>query len=252
MSYKKREPNLSSQDTVPASLAELGTRIREVSERLGGKKTLAQAAQIRESQLYRYISGENLPGLETLLAIAKAAGVSPGWLLSGDEQPTGVELPSAPIRIEPDLPFDSGSMEGDDAKFVLVPRYDVRASAGAGAFADQNQVMGYLAFRRDWVRRTLGVDPNHLAIISAIGDSMEPTIRHGDVLLVQTTPVEHVIDGAVYVLARGDHLVVKRLQQFVTGALKVFSDNQAYETEVVDNGDAIAICGRVLWMGRTL
>ncbi len=49
-------------------------------------------------------------------------------------------------------------------------------------------------------------------MITATGDSMEETIRDGDVLLVDTS-IDRVKDNAIYIVAYGDALLVKRLHR---------------------------------------
>jgi len=137
--------------------------------------------------------------------------------------------------------------------FVLVPRYDIQASAGPGAFTDQEQIVDYLAFSRDWVSRTLRVDPSKLVLISAVGDSMEPAIRAGDLLLVDTS-VGSFIDDAIYVIVMFEHLVVKRIQRFFRGAVIVKSDNPAYIEQTLGPDEAadVQVAGRVRWIGRMI
>ncbi|MFZ2619625.1 MAG: methyltransferase domain-containing protein [Alphaproteobacteria bacterium] len=63
-------------------------RLEDCAERAGGKRALAQAAGFSEAQLFRYLRGDSAPDAEKLLAIAKAAKVDAGWLLTGREAPT--------------------------------------------------------------------------------------------------------------------------------------------------------------------
>ena len=102
--------------------------------------------------------------------------------------------------------------------------------------------------------RALGVDPQGLALISARGDSMEPAIRAGDLLLIDTS-VDQVEDDAIYVLVMDGHLVVKRLQRFVGGAVSVKSDNAAYVEQTLSAEELstyATITGRVRWIGRMI
>lgn len=138
--------------------------------------------------------------------------------------------------------------------FILVPRYDVEASAGPGALTEREHVIDYMAFQEGWVRRSLGLDPQGLALISAKGDSMEPAIRAGDLLLVDTS-VNEVEDDAIYILVMDGHLVVKRLQRFVGGAVSVKSDNAAYVEQTLSAEELSSyatITGRVRWIGRMI
>lgn len=143
----------------------------------------------------------------------------------------------------------SGEMPG----YVLVPRYDVSASAGPGLLADSEQVVDHLAFREDWVRRSLGADPRRLVLITAAGESMEPTICSGDLLLIDTS-IDRVVDNAIYVVVYAGHLVVKRVQRFFNGAVTIKSDNPAYVEETLGPDDALSliVAGRVRWIARII
>lgn len=137
--------------------------------------------------------------------------------------------------------------------FVLVPRYDVHGSMGNGSVIHSEQIVDHLAFRAEWVRTALGASPEQLVLISAIGDSMEPTLRAGDLLLIDrsVTGVKH---DSIYAFAVGDELRVKRVQRLYDGTLIVKSDNPGYisETLTPEQADKVNIVGRVVWTGRRM
>ncbi len=73
-------------------------------------------------------------------------------------------------------------------------------------------------------------------VLTVTGDSMEPTLRSGDKLLVDSTRNNPAVPG-LYVMAFGDMAVVKRIE-LIPGSnparLRISSDNQlhhAYETD---------------------
>lgn len=138
-------------------------------------------------------------------------------------------------------------------EYVRVPRYEVAASAGGGAFVESEQVVDYLSFRSEWVRNALGVSVNDLALINVIGDSMEPTLSDGDVVLLDMT-FRGVQDSSIYVLQLNGTLLVKRIQHRLDGSLEVISDNQRYRPETVTGNEAnqLKIIGRVVWAGRKM
>lgn len=84
-SYKKGESEKRKDDgsDVPILLSEIGSRISEISRKYG-KKGFAVKANISESHLYRYLAGKSDPTASKIIAMAKAANVSPGWLLTGE------------------------------------------------------------------------------------------------------------------------------------------------------------------------
>ncbi|MGB1111179.1 MAG: helix-turn-helix domain-containing protein [Gammaproteobacteria bacterium] len=67
----------------PESIA-LGQRLRELADRVGGKKEMARLGGISEVQIYRYINGENVPSIRAIARLAEAADVSLNWLATGE------------------------------------------------------------------------------------------------------------------------------------------------------------------------
>ncbi len=63
--------------------AGIGGRINEISRLAGGKKKLARAAGLSESQLHRIISGESQAKIENIAAMAVHCGVTIDWLATG-------------------------------------------------------------------------------------------------------------------------------------------------------------------------
>lgn len=233
-------------------------RLKIAAGRAGGVDELAKAAGIARRTFGNYLSGRNEPKRPQLLAIARASGVSVSWLASGDGPMSAAE-PTAEIRHDSPgmgeaaappsfLAAPALSSEG----FALLPRHDVRAPAGGGVLRSP-QVVDVLAFRADWIRHTLGLDPGDLALIAATGDSMRPTIKHGDLLLLDLT-AGHVRDDAIYALDVGGALLVRRIQALAGGGMRVISDNPAYPPEELAAHDAghLRILGRVVWHGAPI
>lgn len=137
--------------------------------------------------------------------------------------------------------------------FVLVPRYDVQGSMGNGAVIHSEQIVDHLAFKADWVRLELGANPKNLVLISAVGDSMEPTLRPGDLLLVDRSE-NGVKQDAIYAIALDGELRIKRVQRLFDGRLIIRSDNPGYQPEEIGPGvtDTVNIIGRVVWAGRRM
>jgi len=106
---------------------------------------------------------------------------------------------------------------------------------------------------KDWVKNALGVSRKDLVLISVKGDSMQPTLSEGDLILVDTA-VREFEDSAIYVLRKGDGLFVKRVHHKLDGTIIVKSDNQHYEPETYgpESAPAVQVVGRVVWVGRKL
>ena len=147
---------------------------------------------------------------------------------------------------------DQSPLETAVNDMTLVQRLDVVASAGIGFLNPTEQAVDVVAFQSEWLR-SLGVSPSFARIINARGDSMEKTIRDGDLLLVDTSVTE-VRDNGIYCVVYGNMLLVKRIHLRINGSLQLISDNPVYPAEDVPAGEAdgITIAGRVMWFGRSI
>jgi peptidase S24-like protein len=134
-----------------------------------------------------------------------------------------------------------------------VPRLDVGAAAGAGAFDGDERIEAHIAFDPVWLRRLARGAPDLLSIIRVAGDSMAPTLADGDDILVDRGDgAERVRDG-VYVLRMDDALVVKRLAlNPAARTLTIRSDNPAYPSWPDCDPAAVEVVGRVVWAGRRI
>ncbi|RYG59925.1 MAG: class I SAM-dependent methyltransferase [Alphaproteobacteria bacterium] len=64
-------------------------RLTACIERVGGKRAMANAALISEAQLFRYVNAVTQVPSDRLVAIANAAQVDAGWLLTGEGSASG-------------------------------------------------------------------------------------------------------------------------------------------------------------------
>lgn len=131
---------------------------------------------------------------------------------------------------------------------ALAPRYDLQASAGPGSVVEihHEEVVDVLAFRRDYLRE-LGVPPDRVAVIAVRGDSMADTLHDGDLIIVDTSPIERKASG-IYVIVKGDALLVKRLNFKMSGSVEIRSDNRAYAAETLSpiEFEQVRLVGRMV------
>lgn len=190
----------------------------------------ARRVSISDNAIRKYLDGSQ-PGLEALQKIAQTSGVSLTWLVNGEGEPFDGTLPS---------------------DFISIPRLSVHASAGNGAVMLAEDPVGLMAFQTDWLRKR-NINPEFASVISATGDSMEPTIRDGDVLLVDRS-IDTIRDQGIYVAVVGGMVVVKRVQVRADRAVILKSDNGLYGEEIFEESriDQLQIVGRVMWFGRSI
>lgn len=136
---------------------------------------------------------------------------------------------------------------------VMVPLLALGASAGAGSLDDDERAAGIMAFDAQWLRN-LGVrQQQRVSIIRVDGESMAPTLKDGDDIMVDhTDDAAHLRDG-IYVLHLDGVLMVKRIAMGpLRGRFSVLSDNAHYPDWTDIDPELVDIVGRVLWTGRRL
>jgi phage repressor protein C with HTH and peptisase S24 domain len=205
--------------------AELGLSYEALAEQLG---VSWQTVQQWEK--------DTAPKRTRLVEVAKALQTTPEFLLIGIEVPSDSEFPRSPSEDE----------------YALIPQYSTRASCGNGFLNDHVEVKGGLAFKREWLAR-FNLNEKNASVIYAHGDSMNPTIQDGDVLLLDQSP-SPVRPGEVYAVMMDDEVVVKRLiKEFGITLLRSDNPNKtAYPNISVPPGHNLQVIGRVVWRGGGL
>lgn len=210
-------------------------------------RTIAAATGIHESTISKWRNGKAPvnPSLENLERLARALKVPVSYLIS-DEAPV------------------VGHFEAGGEAFSTLPVL-VEVAAGVPRFAPDDGEPLRLAFRTSWLQQLVGtVDERYVYLARVKGDSMHPTIRDGNVILVQRwypPPLEErargvpwIENGAIYLLqeADGDGQTVKRLA-LADDHLTVYADNPAFAPYSIDLAERDArgvILGRARWIGQ--
>lgn len=132
---------------------------------------------------------------------------------------------------------------------VWIAHYDVRAAMGGGQIPhDYPEMLQDIRVSPTHLRE-MGVkfkDHFHLKMITGWGQSMAPTIKDRDPLLVDITIREFTGDG-IYLFSHDEMLYVKRLQKKGKGRFKMISDNKHHEPEEIRVDDT-HILARVLYV----
>ena len=176
---------------------------------------------------------------------ARELDVSTDYLYGLTEHPE----PAATLAAKVSELDDAGALATSDSREfrpVLLTQ-GTGIAAGAGANAADERVLGSLAFRDDWLKRH-GLNTAHCRVIEVIGESMEPTLQHRAMILVdfQRTVRRH---NKIFAVRTETGPVVKRLQRTEDG-WRLVSDNKNYKP--VPWPDGAVVLGQVMWTGRTL
>jgi phage repressor protein C with HTH and peptisase S24 domain len=177
------------------------------------------------------------------LYLCRKYGLNPQWLESGlGTMYIAGQGDSAPVR-DPSVPG------ADPEEFAYVPKVRARLSAGGGSLVVDEAIETYYAFRHAWLRRKGQI--SQMRLMRVTGDSMEPTLRDEDVVLIDLSQIE-TYAGKIYAVGIDEEIVVKRLDK-KPGKLVLVSDNrQLYPPLEVtlDENSNVRVIGRVIWMSR--
>jgi phage repressor protein C with HTH and peptisase S24 domain len=215
---------------------EVGERIKALIESVGGLARASEIASVSHDTLAKWRDGKARPAFYGLATLARAAGKSADWVLTG--------AASAPrLALDPELTDE----------FTLVPRLGVEASAGHGLVALAEEVTERLAFKTDWLR-DMGLSPTFVGLVTCRGDSQDPVIKDGALMLVDMRPDQVIRSGCFYVIVLEGDVLVKLINRRTDGTIELISHNTAYPKEIIDSQrlDKLTIPGRVVWAGQKL
>jgi transcriptional regulator with XRE-family HTH domain len=142
--------------------------------------------------------------------------------------------------------FSRPGQVGDE---VWIAHYDVRAAMGGGQIPQEYPEMLQDVRVSPQHLREMGVrfkEHFHLKMITGWGQSMAPTIKDRDPLLVDVTIREFTGDG-IYLFSHDEMLYVKRLQKKGKERFKMISDNERHDPEEIRVDDT-HILARVLYV----
>lgn len=226
--------NATQRITMPENLIDrLRTRMKELGLNPG---EVADQAGIGKSFVHDILLGRSLnPTTEKLGKVANVLGTSVEYLLNGT------------------LPVSNSEVILRGETFSAVPFVNVVASMGGGAIVEEESEVNAWLFPRAWICEGLATFPSHLRLIKVSGDSMEPTLRNNDTIMIDTSK-SNPSRGGLYVLDDGYGLVAKRLDKIIGSGqamVRIISDNSqypAYERMI----DEIRIIGKIVWFARQI
>lgn len=236
-----------NSSALPNPVQEIGMRLREIRGAQSQAEFCASLG-VHKNTYGGYERGDRTPDAILIANVCALYGIRLEWLLWG-------KPPMRADRVIEGPPDGTG--ESDAAPYglapglVYLPLVRARLAAGNGSLETEADVQGYFAFRRDWIASK--GNPAHLVLMKVSGDSMEPELRDGDMVLIDQAQRDP-IPGRLYAVGIEDGIVVKLLD-VAPGKLLLRSVNaEKYDPiEVNLRGDLAAtvrIIGRVIWQCR--
>lgn len=191
----------------------------------------------QQSAVSQYLNGRIPLNLDALLKLSAALGVQ-----AADIYPEIARaLPTAPAAPDP----------SDRYEFATRVHGAVLSAGNGGTTWAHEEVDGSHAFTRDWLRRKR-LSIAHCRVLTIEGDSMQPELQDGYVVLIDLSDCHPIKSGKVYALSVEGEQRIKRLFRQADGSLLIRSDNPdktRYPDELVapQHLDRVKIIGRKRW-----
>ena len=216
-------------------MSELSNAIMNRVKTLLKEKDISQAEFARKigvspQTLSAWLMNRNTPGIDAIAKMCEVLKVSPSWLFTGK-----MDDPNHQTIIKEDS--------------ICIPLFEeVTASCGNGTRIETATEVRLIEVNLQWISRFCGsANKKALNIISINGDSMEPTFKDGDFVIVDISAKRAYTD-AVFAYMLDDDLFVKRVQRSGR-SLVIMSDNPRYKTITLTSEDmeyGFKIIGRVV------
>ncbi|MBB5987390.1 S24 family peptidase [Sphingobium lignivorans] len=195
---------------------------------------LARAAGVAVTTINRPYNGTATTRLSqpTLEKLRARFPTYPGWT----EQEASVAVPKVAGTYRP--------AEDGRPELVEVAEIDLRFGLG-GAFMDEHPEIQVRSFSRAWLRQITTSPPDQLCWAKGRGNSMEPTISDGDIILIDRTEQRVDYGDLYWAIAFGQVGMIKRLRPMPDGSVKILSDNPSVPPDVAVD-DELHVFGRVV------
>jgi len=221
-----------------------GDRIRERLIACGKSQAeLAREIKVSPQAVSKLIIGGTNETAK-LYQIARFLETTPEYL-TGESDDAGAAAGMSDKR----LGFRGPAPERDpDA--VEIDHIDLQLGMG-GAFIDGHVEVSRRTFSRSWLRQITHSDPANLAWTRGDGDSMEPTIRTGEIVLIDRSKLTPGMDDKIWAITIGDIGMIKRLRALPSGTIEIHSDNPHVSPAFAADGE-LHVIGRVVAVVRRL
>lgn len=192
----------------------------------------ARAIGVAITSLNRWLIGEADPSRSNLIKTAKASGVSLEWLALG-------------IGDQKEFPVEITESQQND-NFELIDDFrNVRVSAGFGAFNGDNQTPKKISIEKAWFHAR-HLKPKDCAMFLVNGDSMYPTLKDGEEIIVDRSKRE-LDEGKIFVINHQGAMWVKKVR-FNFNGIDLISDNSTYNpiSLTTEEANSLMIIGQVV------
>lgn len=220
------------------------------------QQQLADRLGWRQSRIGNYEAGVRDIGTDDLRSIAEALEMTFDELVSGNYSSTSIgnqTISGSSVNITTANQINHGvglitQPEQDTSHTHRIDYLDVRAAAGLTGFenSDYPEIISSLYLTDEGMAQLVGKkSADGICLVNVPTDSMEPTIRKGDWVFLDTNINYYNGDG-VYAFAIDNALFIKRIQKLVGGGYRLHSDNKDYDPQDITD----EICQMAKFVGR--
>lgn len=217
-----------------------GKRLRFARERAGFStaRQAAKKAGIGEVSWRAYENDQH--GYSRHAArIAKIVGAPIEWLLEGG-------------MLDP-VDGDGGDVapvsQGQEIEFVR--RVDISYAMGDGSVIEDYPETDFLPFNLNFLRQFARGNTDRLFIASGHGESMEPTLRRDDLVMIDASQNRLTLQDHLWALTFCGAGMIKRLRRLSPDRILILSDNPAVPPQEAHEDD-IHLIGKVVWVARMM
>lgn len=212
----------------------MSSQIKELIKKKGfTQEEVAAALGVTKQAVSYWCSDKFVPRANKAKKLAELLGVTPTSLVFNDG------------NLHPALTEDENT--------VSIPCLNITASYKLGdSVQNAISMVKLLKVSKNWLRSQAPfANFSALNIITADGDSMVPTIKEGDIILIDTSQKTFRSD-AIYAFIKENDIYIKRIQRIGNG-IRVISDNSSFYPpfEITENElENVKIIGRAYCIGQ--
>lgn len=230
------------------NLEPFGDRLRDERKRLGlDQRAMAQAAGVSRNSQVAYEGGKTAPPVDYLFAIEEL-GVDLNVLFGGHGD-APVKTDFIARRVAEGVEAGEPPIGSAVSSTVLLPEIDIGYSMGGGLVIQDHAEAVAVPFPKNWLRPLIKGSFEQLFIARGEGDSMQPTLLDGDIVIIDTAQNAINSQDRLWCITYGDLGMIKRVRTLPDGGIDIISDNPAIRSFKAYDGE-VQIIGRVVWIGR--
>ena len=210
-------------DNLNPKLVAFGKKLEKlIREKFDNQLDFAKAIGVTQATISRYISGNTQPSFKALQRISQILGTH----ISTD---------------------DISIIEQNGT--ISIPMYLSEVSAGKGLESHDDNYEKIL-FDKAWFQNQLYLkNIDNIFAVKVNGDSMEPEIYEGEMVIAKTYNNEPISYNNMYIIRYNDDYLIKKIQIKPDNILKIISLNKLYDSLYIDCKNAehdFTICAIVV------